>query len=136
MEQKVRVLQAYEDGTAQVVLVRQSACSGDCHKCSGCGAATETVTFTARNLAEAGEGDVVCVESPSAPVLADAAVCYMIPLVLFFAGYLAGHLLWQQGAAAGGAAFALGVAGAVCYDRLVVKKRETVYTITRVLKKA
>ena len=39
MQQLVRVRQTHEDGTATVIHVRESACSGDCHKCSGCGAA-------------------------------------------------------------------------------------------------
>jgi hypothetical protein len=43
MEQIVRVKKVHEDGTVRAVLVRQSACSGDCHKCSGCGAATQTM---------------------------------------------------------------------------------------------
>ena len=39
MEQKVRVKKVNSDGTAQVLHIRQSACSGDCHQCAGCGAA-------------------------------------------------------------------------------------------------
>ena len=39
MEQIVRVRRLLENGNAEVVHVRESACSGDCHKCSGCGAA-------------------------------------------------------------------------------------------------
>ena len=47
MEQTVRVKRTYDDGTAQVMHLRQSACSGDCHKCSGCGAAQETIFLKA-----------------------------------------------------------------------------------------
>ena len=43
MEQLVRVREVYEDGTAQVLCIRESACSGDCHKCAGCGAVQETM---------------------------------------------------------------------------------------------
>ena len=50
MEQLVRVRKTLPDNQALVVHIRQSACSGDCHKCSGCGAATEAVEFTAHNL--------------------------------------------------------------------------------------
>ena len=32
MEQLVRVKEAFDDGTATVIHVRESACSGDCHK--------------------------------------------------------------------------------------------------------
>ena len=38
MEQLVRVKETFDDGTAMVIHVRESACSGDCHKCPGCGA--------------------------------------------------------------------------------------------------
>jgi len=31
MEQLVRVKETFENGTANVLLVRESACSGDCH---------------------------------------------------------------------------------------------------------
>ena len=130
MEQLVKVLTAEPDGTAQVIHVRQSACSGDCHKCSGCGAAQQTMHLTARNPIGAVPGDLVVIEAGSGPVLAAAAVLYLLPLGLFFAGYLAGHLLWQQGAAAGCVAFAVGLGIAWLYDRQVARKQKTVYTIT------
>ena len=130
MTQTVRVQRVFEDGTARVVHVRQSACSGDCHKCSGCGAAQETMVLTARNPIGAGVGDLVVIESQSGPVLAAAAVFYMIPLVLFFLGYLAGDGFWGKGPLCGCAAFALGIVIAILYDRFVAKKKQTVYTIT------
>lgn len=130
MTQQVKVLRVYEDGTAQVVHVRQSACSGDCHQCAGCGAARETVILTARNPIGAAEGDVVTVESASSPVLKAAAVVYILPLLLFFAGYFTGLLLWDRGGIAGCLAFLLGAGCSVLYDRTAAKKRKTVYTIT------
>ena len=130
MEQIVRVREVFDDGSAMVVHVRESACSGDCHKCSGCGAALQTVVFRAINAIGAKAGQLVTVRSESGPVLAAAAVLYLMPLLLFFAGYIAGMLLWQQGAIAGCAAFVLGIVLAAVYDRKVVRKRETVYTIT------
>lgn len=131
MEQLVRVQKRNDDGTAQVLCVRQSACSGDCHQCSGCGAAQESITLTAQNPIGAGPGDLVIVSSQSGPVLAAAAIFYMLPLVLFFVGYLLGAQLWNRGGLTGAAAFVLGIAGAAVYDRLVVKKRKTEYTIVR-----
>ena len=93
MEQLVRVKEVYDDGTALVFRIRESACSGDCHKCSGCGAAKETVTFTAKNPIGARRGELVKVESQTAPVLKAAAVLYVAPLVLFFLGYYIGFRL-------------------------------------------
>ena len=124
MEQTVKVCRVYPDGTAQVLRIRESACSGDCHKCSGCGAAQQALLLTANNPIGAAEGDIVTIEAATAPVLKAAAVLYILPLVLFFAGYLA------LGAIGGGIGFALGIAGVVVYDRQKAKKQKTVYTIT------
>lgn len=130
MTQLVRVRKCNDDGTAQVIHVRQSACSGDCHKCSGCGAAQETILLTARNPIGAKPGELVNVEAKSAPVLLAAAVMYLMPMALFFVGYVIGTLCLGKGTLAGCLAFVLGIALAVLYDRLVAKKQKTIYTIT------
>ena len=129
MEQLVRVRKCFADGTAQVLHVRQSACSGDCHKCSGCGAAQEALLFVADNPVGAKPGDLVRVESATAPVLKAAVVLYVLPLVLFFLGYSLGQQL-ELGALFGCLGFALGVAGVVLYDRKVVRRQNIGYTIT------
>ena len=130
MEQRGRVQKLNADGTAQVLYVRQSACSGDCHKCSGCGAVEQNMLFTAHNPIGARPGQVVTVSTRSGPVLAAAAVLYLLPLGMFFVGYLVSQLVWNLGALGGLLGFALGIAGALLYDRKVVRKRKTVYTIT------
>ena len=130
MQQQVNVVKLNADGTAQVIHLRQSACSGECHKCSGCGAVQEKMLFTALNPIGARPGDAVIVSTDSKPVLAAAALLYILPLLLFFAGYLFGLSLWKTGIVSGGVAFALGVCVAVIYDRCVEKKRDAVYTIT------
>ena len=130
MEQIVKVIAAEPDGTAKVMHIRESACSGDCHKCSGCGAAKETMIFTAKNAINAGKGDLVKVESATGPVLKAAVVLYVIPLVLFFLGYYLGTLPGNFGALGGCLGFALGIVLVVIYDRKVVKKSNLGYTIT------
>ena len=130
MEQIVRVHRLREDGRADIILVRESACSGDCHKCSGCGAVRQTMLLRAVNTIGAKPGELVTLSSRSGPVLAGAAVLYLMPLALFFAGYLAGAVLWEMGALTGCVAFVLGIVLAVVYDRLVAKKQNQVYTIT------
>lgn len=129
MEQLVKVQSCAPDGTARVLHIRQSACSGDCHKCSGCGAVRESMVFTAQNPIGARPGDVVTVQTKTGPVLAAAAVMYVLPLVLFFAGCALGSL-WQRSVLTGGAGFLCGIALAVLYDRLVARKKTTQYTIT------
>lgn len=130
MEQLVRVKEVYDDGTAMVIHVRESACSGDCHKCSGCGAAKEAVLFTADNPIGAGRGDLVKVESDTGTVLKAAVVLYVIPLGLFFLGYYLGDVLGSMGALVACLGFVLGVVIVVIYDRKVIKKKNIGYTIT------
>ena len=135
MTQKVMVKACYPDGTALVLHVRQSACSGDCHKCSGCGAAQESLLLTARNPIGARAGDMVVIQSETGPVLMGAAVLYMLPLVLFFLGYALGAALWQMGALVGCLAFAASIAVCVLYDRKIARKKKTIYTITEFARK-
>lgn len=130
MEQLVRVQTCNDDGTAQVVHIRQSACSGDCHQCSGCGAAKETLVLTVKNPIGAHPGQVVKIQSDSGPVLAAAAVLYLLPLGLFFAGYLVFAMLWARGALGGCLCFLAGILIAFVYDRRVASKRKIEYTIT------
>ena len=129
MEQIVRVKETNADGTAQVIHIRESACSGDCHKCSGCGAAKEAILFEAQNPIGARPGDLVTVSSETGPVLKAAAVLYMLPLVLFFLGYALGAR-WGIGTLAGCLAFGVSIVLVVVYDRKVQAKMNTVYTIT------
>lgn len=135
MQQQVRVLSNNTDGSAQVVCIRQSACSGDCHKCSGCGAVEQAMIFTARNPIDARPGDLVNVESATGPVLKAAAVLYMLPLLLFIVAYLVG-MQWQIGGLLGCIAFVLSIGLAIAYDRLVMKKKNTEYTIIGFVPKA
>lgn len=136
MEQLVRVREAFDDGTAMVVHIRESACSGDCHKCSGCGAAKETVLLKAKNPIGARRGDLVKLESATGPVLKAAAVMYMIPMLLFFAGYFAGDALWQRGALTGCLSFVAAIGLAVLYDRKIGKTDKCEYTITGFVEKS
>ena len=130
MEQLVRVKEAFDDGTATVIHVRESACSGDCHKCSGCGAAKETILLKAKNPIGARRGDLVKLESETGPVLKAAAMLYVLPMLLFFLGYFLGDRLWSAGALIGCIAFAAGIVLAVFYDRKIGKTEKCEYTIT------
>ena len=130
MQQLVRVRKIHEDGTATVIHVRESACSGDCHKCSGCGAAKEAILLEAKNPIGAKPGDLVTIESATGPVLKAAMVMYMVPMVLFFVGYAIGAALWNRGALMGCLFFVASIGLAVVYDRKVVRRENIGYTIT------
>ena len=129
MEQIVRVRETYPNGMAQVIHLRESACSGDCHKCSGCGAAKEYMIFDAVNHIGASKGDLVVIKSETGPVMKAVGVFYVLPLVLFFLGYYLGTFL-NAGGIVGGLGFFLGIGLAVVYDRKVAQNQKTVHTIT------
>ena len=93
MEQTVLIRKVHPNGTATVIHTRQSACSGDCHKCSGCGAAKEIMFVEAQNPIGAGRGDLVTLEARTGPVMKAVGVFYVLPLILFFGGYLLGSLV-------------------------------------------
>ena len=130
MEPIVRVHRLHPDGRADIILVRESACSGDCHKCSGCGAQKETMIVTADNPIRADVGDFVTLSSDTGSVMKAVAAVYLVPMVLFFAGYALGAALGWSGVLMGGLGFVLGVAFAVWFDRHTAQKGEAVYTIT------
>lgn len=129
MEQYVKVHKTLPGGRAEVIHFRESACSGECHKCAGCGAAKETLIVQAENPIGACAGDFVTVSSDTVGVLKAAAVVYLIPMILFFLGYWAGSGA-GLGAPAGCAGFVLGLILAVWADRMNAKHKKTVYTIT------
>ena len=120
-------IEAVSDGIAVISVVRESACSGDCHKCAGCGAVTQTLQIRGINLIGAVKGDKVYVESSSGPVLWATALVYLVPILTFFLGYWLGSLshritLWSV------VGFALGWIPALCYNAYV-KKRPPTYTV-------
>ena len=130
MEQIVRIKQVLPENKAEIFLVRESACSGDCHKCSGCGAAKETMIAVAENPIGAKAGEFVKVVSDSKQILGMAMLVYVLPLVLFFAGYALGDWLKLGSALIGCLGFVLGVVLIIAGDRAAQKKNNTVYTIT------
>ncbi len=129
MEQTVLVKHVLEDGSAEVLRVRESACSGDCHKCSGCGSSQQTMVIRADNPIGARVGDWVVIEAKSGAVLKAAVMLYIVPLVLFVAGYLLGEHLWQSGILFALAGLLIGLVLVKLLDRHMTKKGSA-YTIT------
>ena len=129
MEQTVLVKRVLEDGSAEVLRVRESACSGDCHKCSGCGSSQQTMVIRVENPIGAKVGDWVVIEAKSGAVLKAAVMLYIVPLVLFIAGYLLGEHLWQSGILFALAGLLIGLVLVKLLDRHMTKKGSA-YTIT------
>ena len=77
-----------------------------------------------------GEKRISIISSATAPVLKAAAMFYILPLVLFLAGYIAGACMGNFGIWLGLLGFGLGIGCVIAYDRHTAKKREEIYTIT------
>ena len=104
---KFGLVTAYDEqsGEATVQYARPDACE----KCGACGASGRQETL--RLKAECKPGNWVKVELPDGTFLSAAAIAYVIPLVCFFIGLFAGHLLsgGRETPALLGSALGLGV---------------------------
>ncbi len=132
MRQKAAVTRLLPGNRAELRVTRKSACSGDCHSCGGCGEG-QIMQIEARDAIGVQKGDVVYVESDGAVVLKGAVLLYVLPLLLFIAGYLLCVSFGSWAFAVGAGGFLLGLLPAVCYDRYV-KKHPPVYTIVGFVK--
>lgn len=133
MRQRATVEAVLPGGCARLSVRRESACSGDCHKCAGCGAVTQTLCLTARNPIGAQPGDRVWIESGSGPVLGAAALVYLLPLLCFLGGYFAASALGPWAYGVGGGALLLGTVPALLFDRRL-KRRPPEYNIVEFVK--
>ena len=107
-----------------------------CHRlCQCCGVSGVSVYVKALNTVGARPGQKVVVESDTKKMLKIVSFVYLIPVVLFLAGYLITLALTASVAAQYTAAVlgaALGVVLAVWYDRRVKARGGLSFTIVRV----
>ena len=88
MTQIATVKRLTEDGRAELLIRRAAACAHSCESCGGCGPeGLSQVTAIADNDLHARPGDTVLLESESRRMLGMAAVLYLFPFLLLFAGY-------------------------------------------------
>lgn len=130
MQQRVQVAKVFPDGYAEVFVQRESACSGECHKCSGCGAAKQQVSVRACNAIGARPGDKVIVTSDDRQILPAMLVVYILPLILLLAGYFAGLGLGITSGLLAAAGFGIGIVIMILYNRYVQRKRPVTFVIT------
>ena len=120
---------------AEISVPRKSACGHDCEECAGCGISGTSIYAKAINPIDARPGQKVIVESDTKKMLRVVALVYLIPVILFLAGYFVTTLLTpsvaiQYTVAAIGAA--LGIVFAILYDRHVKSRGGMSFTIVRV----
>lgn len=103
MKQEALVISGGE--TARVLVMRVSACTGDCHDCGGC-AEQKPLYADAENPLGAGPGDYVTLETDTGTVLLSAVLVYFLPLLCFFLLYFLVQSLGAGGVLSGLAAAA------------------------------
>lgn len=136
MRQTAQVIREVAVGYAEVKVRRTSACAS-AHKCGSCDHCSmmehaPEIIVVAENPENAHVGDTVTVETANSTVMSAALILYILPFVLFFAGYLLGGTLnWTEGTsvAVGGVGFALGLLCAVMMDRYRRNHRPVVFRI-------
>ena len=134
MTQIATVERILDSGHAEISVPRKSACGHDCEECAGCGVTGAAVHAKALNPIGALPGQKVVVESSTKKMLRIVALVYLIPVALFFLGYLAAmaataSVAVQYTAAAAG--FILGILGAISYDRRLRARGGLSFTTVR-----
>ena len=138
IQQKAKVTKLLPNGRAEVAVKRQSACGHDCSKCGGgCSElmVSSTVAVVAANPLKAMPGDMVTVESSTGGILGAAVVVYLVPFLLFFAGYFLTAMAGMGegvSASVGVLGFVVGMVQAVLLDRRVRKSRSISFMITEI----
>jgi len=134
MTQIATVERIIDNNHAEISVPRKSACGHDCEECAGCGVSGASVHARASNPIGAVPGQKVVVESSTQKMLRIVALVYLIPVVLFLAGYLVPALL----GASVGVQYAVAVCGflagilfAIRYDRRLRAKGGLAFTIVR-----
>ena len=90
MTQNGVVTRLLDRNRAEVAVERGTACGSSCDGCETCVYATRLLV-AAENAVYARPGDRVVLESGTRGILSAALLIYMLPVILFFAGYAAGY---------------------------------------------
>lgn len=91
MTQDAVVTKIFPNNMAEVAVTRMTACGSNCGNCESCIYQNE-IKALARNRIEAKPGQRVIIESKSSTVFSAAILVYVVPLLLFLAGYVLAHL--------------------------------------------
>lgn len=114
MRKQAQVIALHDGKIAELSVKRDSAC-GSCASCGGCD--TGRILLRVKNTLDAKVGDDVIVETASKTVIAVAGLVYLLPLVLFFAGYALGAAVGLPPVLIGATGFAASLAVCVVFSR-------------------
>ena len=135
MTQIATVEKILPGGFVEISVPRKSACGHDCEECAGCGMTGAAIHARAKDPVGVRPGQKVVVESDTKKMLKIVSFVYLIPVILFLAGYLImlacnTSVAVQYTAAVAGAV--LGILLAIWYDRRVKARGGLSFTIVRV----
>ncbi len=125
MTQDAIVTKALNNGLAEVLVERGTACGDTCGSCEVCKYASEIRTY-ARNSLGAAEGDRVVIKTRSSEIIGAAFLLYIVPLIVMLGAYM---LTANTGASEGQciavsfAAFFVCVLIVTVYQRIRAKKK-------------
>lgn len=87
-----RVLNTFDDDTAEVMTERKSACGGcqDTRNCKTCLTGSDKIVAVVKNDAGACPGDMVKIEHKKDALLGGAALFYIFPVITLLTGSFAG----------------------------------------------
>jgi sigma-E factor negative regulatory protein RseC len=125
MTQNARVIKLLDNGLAEISVQRSSACSGSCAECGGC-SVKKPLIVTAKNNISARAGDLVIVSTKTSKIVFAAFVVYIVPFIMFFAGYGISAALKaseQVSILLSACAFLVGMLCAFWLNRTVKKRR-------------
>ena len=135
MTQIATVARILDAQRAEISVPRKFACGHDCEECAGCGVTGAAGRARAANPIGAQPGQKVVVQSDTQKMLGIVAMVYLIPVVLFLAGYVIMSLLTDSVAAqyaVAAAGFAAGIVFAIFYDRRLRARGGLTFNIVRV----
>ena len=134
MTQIATISRIIDTNYAEISVPRKSACGHDCEECAGCGVSGAAVHAKAANPIDALPGQKVVVESNTGKMMHIIILVYLIPVVLFLAGYFIMAFLGtsvpvQYGVAIAG--FLVSIVAAIRYDRKLRERGGLSFTIVR-----
>lgn len=131
MTQDAIVTKAFDNGLAEVLVERGTACGDNCGACEVCKYASEIRTY-ARNTLGASVGERVVIKTKSSDIIGAAFLLYIIPLAVMIITYLMVAMTGATEITSIGASFGTFAASGLIvtvYQRQRAKKKQIEFEI-------
>ena len=132
MTQDAVVLNTFNNGMAEVVVIRGTACGSNCGNCESCIYQNELHT-TAKNTVNAVKGQHVEIESSTKEVYKAEFIIYIIPILLLIIGFIFATVLGASELIGALVGFVFLIVGAFIIVRTQKNKPGIAFEIVRIL---